>query len=219
MRQFGGSGCRGTPAPRRRQCRRGTMAKQAHALANAERRHLTIVFCDWVEIDGTRASGWTRGLRSGHCRVSRRLCAGDRALSRLRRSVPGRRCSRLFRISLGARRRYGSSCSRRTRRSSRGPRGRTRSGRRRGACGLSARVGIDTGVVVVSQTVAGAGRQSLAFGDTVNIAARLEKLAKPGTVVVSSATTCSPRVLLVHGDRGSASEGCRGADHRLWRRR
>ena len=36
--------------------------------------------------------------------------------------------------------------------------------------------------------MAGAGRQSLAFGDTVNIAARLEKLAKPGMVVVSSAT-------------------------------
>ena len=49
-------------------------------------------------------------------------------------------------------------------------------------------MGIDTGVVVVSETVAGAGRQSLAFGDTVNIAARLEKLAKPGMVVVSSAT-------------------------------
>jgi class 3 adenylate cyclase/tetratricopeptide (TPR) repeat protein len=53
---------------------------------------------------------------------------------------------------------------------------------------LAARVGIDTGVVVVSDTGPGALRQSLAFGDTVNIAARLEKLAEPGTVVVSEAT-------------------------------
>ena len=53
---------------------------------------------------------------------------------------------------------------------------------------LAARVGIDTGVVVVSEMGAGERRQSLAVGDTVNMAARLEKLADPGTVVVSAAT-------------------------------
>lgn len=45
---------------------------------------------------------------------------------------------------------------------------------------LVARVGIHTGVVVMSQTGA--------VGDTVNLAARLEKFADPGTVVVSAAT-------------------------------
>ncbi|MBD0289759.1 MAG: AAA family ATPase [Thermoleophilia bacterium] len=53
---------------------------------------------------------------------------------------------------------------------------------------LAARVGIHTGLVVVSETGAGGRRHSLAVGDTVNMAARLEKLAEPGTVVVSAAT-------------------------------
>lgn len=53
---------------------------------------------------------------------------------------------------------------------------------------LAARVGIDTGLVVVSEMGAGARRHSLAVGETVNVAARLEKLAEPGTVVVSAAT-------------------------------
>ena len=61
---------------------------------------------------------------------------------------------------------------------------------------LAARVGIHTGVVVVSEMGAGGRRQSLAVGDTVNMAARLEKLADPGTVVVSAATErVDPRVL------------------------
>jgi class 3 adenylate cyclase len=42
---------------------------------------------------------------------------------------------------------------------------------------LAARVGIHTGVVVVSEMGAGERRHSLAVGDTVNVAARLEKLA------------------------------------------
>ncbi|HSC91414.1 MAG TPA: adenylate/guanylate cyclase domain-containing protein [Gaiellaceae bacterium] len=53
---------------------------------------------------------------------------------------------------------------------------------------LAARVGIHTGFVVMSELGAGGRRQPLAVGDTVNVAARLEKLAEPGTVVVSAAT-------------------------------
>jgi class 3 adenylate cyclase/predicted ATPase len=53
---------------------------------------------------------------------------------------------------------------------------------------LAARVGIDTGVVVVSEMGAGERRHSIAVGDTVNMAARLEKLADPESVVVSAAT-------------------------------
>ena len=52
----------------------------------------------------------------------------------------------------------------------------------------SARVGIHTGVVVLSKAGAGAGPHSLAIGDTVNVAARLEKLADADTVVVSAVT-------------------------------
>src|SRR5262249_62096250 len=53
---------------------------------------------------------------------------------------------------------------------------------------LAVRVGVHTGPVVVG-TMGGGGRQEqLALGDTPNIAARLQGLAAPNTVVVSAAT-------------------------------
>src|SRR2546428_8616890 len=52
---------------------------------------------------------------------------------------------------------------------------------------LAVRVGIHTGLVVVG-AMGGAGRQEqLALGDTPNIAARLQGLATPDTVVISAA--------------------------------
>jgi class 3 adenylate cyclase/tetratricopeptide (TPR) repeat protein len=54
---------------------------------------------------------------------------------------------------------------------------------------LAIRVGIHTGVVVVGE-MGGDGRQEqLALGDTPNIAARLQGLATPDTVVISAATS------------------------------
>src|SRR6266851_5103509 len=50
---------------------------------------------------------------------------------------------------------------------------------------LSARVGIDSGAVVVG---AGAGKDADVFGDTPNIAARVQAAAAPGTVVITAAT-------------------------------
>jgi class 3 adenylate cyclase/tetratricopeptide (TPR) repeat protein len=53
---------------------------------------------------------------------------------------------------------------------------------------LAVRVGIHTGLVVVGE-IGGAGRQEqLALGDTPNVAARLQGLAAPDTVVISGAT-------------------------------
>ena len=53
---------------------------------------------------------------------------------------------------------------------------------------LAVRLGIHTGLVVVG-TMGSRGRQeALALGDTPNIAARLQSLAAPGTVVISDAT-------------------------------
>jgi len=52
---------------------------------------------------------------------------------------------------------------------------------------LSVRVGIHTGLVVIGGT-GDDERQSLALGTTPNIAARLQDLAKPNTVVISGAT-------------------------------
>ena len=47
---------------------------------------------------------------------------------------------------------------------------------------LSARIGIDSGMVVVG---ASAGRDADVFGDTPNIAARVQAAAEPGTVVIT----------------------------------
>ena len=53
---------------------------------------------------------------------------------------------------------------------------------------LAARLGIHTGLVVVSE-MGGSGRQEqLALGETPNVAARLQGLAAPDTVVISAAT-------------------------------
>src|SRR6185437_15375988 len=50
---------------------------------------------------------------------------------------------------------------------------------------LSARVGIDSGLVVVG---AGPGKEPDVFGDTPNIAARVQEAAAPGTVLITAAT-------------------------------
>ena len=53
---------------------------------------------------------------------------------------------------------------------------------------LAVRVGIHTGPVVVGAMGGGNRQEQLALGDTPNIAARLQGLAAPNTVVVSAAT-------------------------------
>ena len=50
---------------------------------------------------------------------------------------------------------------------------------------LTARVAIDSGAVVVG---AGAGKDADVFGETPNIAARLQATAVPGTVLITAAT-------------------------------
>jgi class 3 adenylate cyclase/tetratricopeptide (TPR) repeat protein len=59
---------------------------------------------------------------------------------------------------------------------------------------LAVRVGIHTGLVVVGEIGGGGRQEQLALGDTPNIAARLQGLAAPDTVVISAATAH-----LIHG--------------------
>src|SRR5947208_4157785 len=53
---------------------------------------------------------------------------------------------------------------------------------------LAVRLGIHTGLVVVGEVGGGTRQEQLALGDTPNIAARLQGLAAPNTLVISAAT-------------------------------
>ena len=59
---------------------------------------------------------------------------------------------------------------------------------RRWGHSLSVRIGIHTGPVVVGEMGGSEQRQSLAMGETTNVAARLEKIAPQNSVVASQAT-------------------------------
>src|SRR5262249_58862695 len=52
---------------------------------------------------------------------------------------------------------------------------------------LAVRVGMHTGPVVVGEMGAGGRREQPALGETPNVAARLESLAAPDTVIISAA--------------------------------
>jgi class 3 adenylate cyclase/tetratricopeptide (TPR) repeat protein len=69
---------------------------------------------------------------------------------------------------------------------------------------MRARVGIHTGLVVVGETGQGdASIPKAAVGDTPNIAARLQALAEPGSVVVSERTSAMARGLFDCADLGA----------------
>ncbi len=65
---------------------------------------------------------------------------------------------------------------------------------------LAARVGIDSGAVVVG---AGAGKEADVFGDTPNIAARVQAAAEPGTMLITDAVHRLVSGLFVVEDRGT----------------
>jgi class 3 adenylate cyclase/predicted ATPase len=70
---------------------------------------------------------------------------------------------------------------------------------------LALRVGIHTGLVVVGEVGAGASHEQLALGETPNVAARLQTLAEPDTIVVSETTHRLVRGLFVTRDLGAHS--------------
>jgi len=70
---------------------------------------------------------------------------------------------------------------------------------------LAARVGIHTGPVVVGEMGGGAKSETLALGDTTNIAARIEAAADPNSVVISDATLRLVAGMFVVEDRGPAT--------------
>ena len=61
---------------------------------------------------------------------------------------------------------------------------------------LAVRLGIHTGLVVVGEVGGGTRQEQLALGETPNLAARLQGLAAPNTLVISAATLPAARRLL-----------------------
>ena len=53
---------------------------------------------------------------------------------------------------------------------------------------LAVRLGIHTGLVVVGEVGGGHAQEQLALGETPNLAARLQGVAAPNTLVISAAT-------------------------------
>ncbi|MFL5958731.1 MAG: ABC transporter substrate-binding protein [Gaiellaceae bacterium] len=69
-----------------------------------------------------------------------------------------------------------------------------------GAEGFGVRLGAATGAVVVGEVGAGSRVEYAAFGDTVNVAARLQSAAEPGAVLVDEATYRAVERLFDWGD-------------------
>ncbi len=71
--------------------------------------------------------------------------------------------------------------------------------------GPSVRLGIHTGPVVVGDVGSGERHEMLALGETINLAARIQAEADPGTVFVSAATLRLVRGIFVTADQGPHS--------------
>lgn len=82
---------------------------------------------------------------------------------------------------------------------------------------LRVRIGIHTGEVVIGDIGGGARREHLALGDTPNVAARLQTLAEPDTVVVSDITRRMAGGSFAYADLGRHElKGAREPRH-VWR--
>ena len=77
------------------------------------------------------------------------------------------------------------------------------------------RVGVNTGQTAVG-TVGSGAPQAVALGDTTNVAARLESLAEPGTILVGDATAKRLERRFVLEERGSTTVKGRTEPIRTW---
>jgi len=83
---------------------------------------------------------------------------------------------------------------------------------------LSVRIGIASGLVVIGDLMgAGAVQEQMAVGETLHLAARLQSLAQPNTILVSEATRDQVRLLFEMEDLGPASLKGFTAAQQVWR--
>ena len=160
-----------------------TAATVASPHSEAERRHLTVLFCDLV------------GSTALSARSIQRICAGDWRLSQLRLDVIVQYQGVIARyMGDGVLAHFGYPQAHED-----DAELATRAGlalvdsvaslKTDLAAKLQVRVGIATGTVVVGDLIGeGAAREQSVVGETPNLAARLQTLAEPGTVLICPST-------------------------------
>ena len=83
---------------------------------------------------------------------------------------------------------------------------------------MQVRIGIATGLVVIGEPIGtGEARQQTAIGETPNLAARLQALAEPDTVVISASTRRQIGGLFETEDLGAQRLAGFGAPQHAWR--
>jgi class 3 adenylate cyclase len=82
---------------------------------------------------------------------------------------------------------------------------------------LQVRIGIATGLVVVGDLIGtGAAQEQAVVGETPNLAARLQALAEPGTVVIAASTRLLTSGLFEYRDLGTVSAKGFGDPVQVW---
>ena len=169
---------------------------------DAERRQLTVMFCDLADstrlarqLDPEDLREVVRAYQTTCAAVIQRFDGSYRAVS-------GRRPARLLWLSAGPRRRCAARRAHRSGHCWRPWRCSTRRLVQDKGVRLAVRLGIHTGPVVVGEMGSGERRERLALGDTPNLAARLQGLAEPDTVVLSDTTARLVQGYFVCQDRG-----------------
>jgi class 3 adenylate cyclase/tetratricopeptide (TPR) repeat protein len=71
--------------------------------------------------------------------------------------------------------------------------------------GVAVRIGVHTGPVLVGQAEAGGGGETIALGETMNLASRLQGCAEPGQIVISEDTLRLVRGIFIVDDLGPQS--------------
>ena len=164
---------------------RDDSAVSSSASSSAERRQLTVMFCDLVGSTALAAQPRSRGPARGDRRLSSPGRQGGGSIRRVCRQIHGRWRAHLFRLPAGARGRCRT-----------GGAGWAEAGRRRWTRSclerkphLQVRVGIATGLVVVGDLIgSGEAQERGIVGETPNLAARLQGIAEPNTVVIAEGT-------------------------------
>jgi TOMM system kinase/cyclase fusion protein len=177
----------GGVAPQADQTRLASTAPPASRAPEAERRQLTVLFCDLVDSTALAAQLDPEELREV-VRAYQETCA--KVIARFEGHIAQYLGDGLL-VYFG----YPQAHEDDAQRAVRAGLGmvealkqlNTRLGQERGVQ-LAVRLGIHTGLVVVGEIGGGVRQEQLALGETPNVAARLQGLAAPNTLVISAAT-------------------------------